>query len=118
MNIEELRDFCLSLKGAEEKMPFGDDILVFAVKGKLFCLTDIANFESINLKCDPEEAINLREIHTEVIPGYHMNKNHWNTIKTKGKISDKQMKEWIINSYNLVVSTLTKKIQKDLKEEL
>jgi len=117
MNIEELRDYCLSLKGATEALPFDDKTLVFSVKGKMFCATDIEDFELINLKCDPEEAILLREQYEDVIPGYYMNKKHWNSIKTKGKVSVKQLEEWIINSYNLVVAGLPKKIQKELSEE-
>ncbi len=117
MNIEEVRNFCLSLKGAEEKMPFDDKILVFSVKGKIFCATDIETFEFLNLKCDLEEAITLREKYDEVTSGYYMNKKLWNSIKTTGKITDQQMKEWILNSYNLVVAGLPKKTQKELTEE-
>jgi predicted DNA-binding protein (MmcQ/YjbR family) len=117
MNIEELRDFCLSLKGTDEKMPFDDKTLVFTVKGKMFCLTDITTYEFINLKCDPEEAILLREEYTEVKPGYHMNIKMWNSVNTTGRIPEKKMKEWIVNSYNLVVAGLPKKVQKELEEE-
>ncbi len=80
MNIEELRDYCLSLKGVEEKMPFDDKTLVFTVKNKMFCLTDIETYEFVNLKCDPETAIELREKYSEVTPGFHMNKKHWNSV--------------------------------------
>lgn len=117
MNIEEVREFCLSLKGAEEKMPFDDKTLVFSVKGKMFCGTDIETFEFLNLKCDPEEAILLREKYSEVTAGYYMSKKHWNSVKTTGKITDEQMKEWILNSYCLVVAGLPKKTQKELMEE-
>ncbi|MFZ6013510.1 MAG: MmcQ/YjbR family DNA-binding protein [Bacteroidota bacterium] len=117
MNIEELRSFCLSLKGVEEKMPFDDNVLVFSVKGKMLCLTDISTYELINVKCDPEEAILLREQYDEVIPGYHMNKNHWNSIKTTGSVPKKLMQKWIKTSYDLVVSGLPKKVQKELAEE-
>lgn len=117
MNIEEVRNFCLSLKGAEEKMPFDNKTLVFSVKGKIFCATDMTTFEFLNLKCDPEEAIILREKYSEVTPGYYMNKKLWNSIKTKGKISDKKMKEWILKSYHLVVEGLPKKTQKELTGE-
>lgn len=85
MNIEELRNFCLSLKGAEESMPFDDKTLVFSVKGKMFCATNINTYEFVNLKCDPDKAIQLREQYNEVIEGYYMNKKHWNSVKTKGK---------------------------------
>lgn len=114
MNIESFRTYCLSFKGVEEGTPFGDNILVFKVMGKLFALTDIDAFESINLKCDPEEAIELRERYDAVIPGYHMNKKHWNTVIMDGSISDALVKTWIEQSYRLVVRSLTKKIQAEL----
>lgn len=117
MNIEELRNFCLSLKGAEESMPFDGKTLVFSVKGKMFCATDINTYEFVNLKCDPDKAIQLREQYDEVIEGYYMNKKHWNSVKTNGKITDKQFKEWIKDSYDLVVLGLPKKIQKELNDE-
>ena len=117
MNIEELRNFCLSLKGAEESMPFDDKTLVFSVKGKMFCATNINTYEFVNLKCDPDKAIQLREQYNEVIEGYYMNKKHWNSVKTNGKITDKQFKEWIKDSYDLVVLALPKKIQKELNDE-
>ena len=118
MNIEELRDFCLSLKETEEKMPFGDQVLVFYVKGKIFCLTDINEFEFINLKCNPETAIEMRERYTEVTPGYHMNKKHWNSLNINGNIPTQLIKAWIINSYQLVIKTLPRKIQKELEGKL
>jgi predicted DNA-binding protein (MmcQ/YjbR family) len=117
MNIEELRDFCLSLNGAEESMPFDDKTLVFSIKGKMFCATDIVTFELVNLKCEPEKAISLREQYEEVNPGYYMNKKHWNSIKTNGKITKEQFKKWIKESYDLVVAGLPKRIQKELNEE-
>lgn len=117
MNIEDLSHFCLSLKGTEEKMPFDDKTLVFSVRNKMFCLTNIEEYKYINLKCNPDEAVLLRERYSEVTPGYHMNKKHWNSVKIQGTISDKQIKEWIVNSYDLVVAGLPKKIQKELTEE-
>ncbi|MDG5799001.1 MmcQ/YjbR family DNA-binding protein [Marinilabiliaceae bacterium ANBcel2] len=117
MNIEEVRNYCLSFKGAEEKMPFDDSALVFSVKDKMFCLTDIYSFDFINVKCDPDEAIELRAQYEDVTPGYHMNKKHWNSINPQGTISDSLIKEWIKNSYDLVVSKLSKKRQKELQEE-
>ncbi|MCD4698817.1 MAG: MmcQ/YjbR family DNA-binding protein [Bacteroidales bacterium] len=116
MNIEEFRSFCLSLKEAEEGMPFDKKTLVFTIKGKMFTLTNIETFELINVKCIPEEAIILREQFDAVIPGYYMNKKHWNSIKMDSPIPDKQIKEWIKNSYDLVVSSLPKKIQKELQD--
>ena len=92
MNIEELREFCLSFKGAEENFPFDEEILVFSVKGKMFCLTNINQYERINLKCDPDEAIELREQYAEVTAGWHMNKKHWNSVRIDGKIPNKLLK--------------------------
>lgn len=114
MNIEELRDYCLSFKSVEEKLPFDESTLVFYVKGKMFCLTDIDAFDLINVKCDPEKAIMLREKFEDVIPGFHMNKKHWNSLKVRGRLSDKLIKEWIKDSYLLVVAGLPKRLREDL----
>ena len=115
MHLDELRDYCLSKKGVEEGFPFGGDTLVFKVMGKAFLLT---GFDStpvqFNVKCDPEKAIELREQYSCVLPGYHMNKKHWNTILADGSVSNKQLKEWITDSYDLVVSGLPKVQQKKL----
>ncbi|MDO5105603.1 MmcQ/YjbR family DNA-binding protein [Capnocytophaga sp.] len=116
MNIGELREFCLSLKAAEEGFPFDDEILVFSVKGKMFCLVNIVKNEFINLKCDPDEAVELREQYAEVTAGWHMNKKHWNSIRIDGKIPHKLLKTWIVNSYDLVVKGLPKKVQEELSE--
>lgn len=116
MNIEEYRTFCLSLKGAEESMPFDDKALVFSVGGKMFSLTNnIDNFDLINVKCDPEEAVDFRERYQAVIPGYHMNKKHWNSIRMDQSIPDEQIKIWIENSYQIILSKLPKKVKKELK---
>jgi len=104
MNIETLREYCLSKKSVTESFPFGDDTLVFKVKGKIFVLASIEGDLTINLKCDPSLAIELRERYTSVIPGYHMNKKHWNTILADGSIPDKEIFSWIDHSYNLVLS--------------
>lgn len=117
MNIEEFRIFCLSFQGTTEEMPFDDQVLAFKVMGKIFALTDIDQFESINLKCDPEKAITLREKYTSVQPGYHMNKKHWNTITTRGELSDQELKHWIRHSYELVRSKLPKKLREALKSQ-
>ncbi len=117
MTLEKLRDYCLSLKGAEEKLPFDNKTIVFSVKGKMFCATDLETYELINVKCNPERAILLREQYDEVIPGYYMNKTHWNSIKTNDKIADGLIKEWIKESHELVVAGLSKKIQRELYEE-
>ena len=113
MNIEQYRDFCLSLKGVTEETPFGPETLVFKVMGKIFSLTGIEEFASINLKCDPEKAVLLREQYEGVQPGYHMSKKHWNTIITE-LIQDKLILQWTKESYDLVVSGLPKKIQAEL----
>jgi predicted DNA-binding protein (MmcQ/YjbR family) len=102
MDVESLRDYCIALKGAEECFPFGDDTLVFKARGKIFALVNLDGELSINLKCDPAFALELRERHASVIPGYHMNKKHWNTVYIDGKIPDKHIFEWIDHSYELV----------------
>jgi len=109
LDIESFRNYCLAKKGVIEEFPFDENTLVFKVMGKMFALTDVDLFESINLKCDPEEALILRENYPSVIPGYHMNKKHWNTIKMEGNVPSNLVKQRIGNSYNLVVSNLSKK---------
>jgi predicted DNA-binding protein (MmcQ/YjbR family) len=113
--IEEFREFCLSLKGVTESTPFDDNTLVMKVMSKVF-IADINKFESINVKCEPETAIELRERYGSVTAGYHMNKKHWNTIAIAGELSDKEIKHWILHSYHLVVSKLTKKEKSELNE--
>jgi predicted DNA-binding protein (MmcQ/YjbR family) len=110
MNIETLRDYCLSKPGAEETLPFGPDTLVFKVNGKAFLLTglDSAGLR-FNVKCDPDKALELREEFSCVLPGYHMNKKHWNTIVVDGSVSTRQLKEWIDHSYELVAGGTKKK---------
>lgn len=103
MNIETLREYCLSKPGVEETVPFGPDTLVYKVNGKMFLLTGLGEERlSFNVKCDPDKAIELREEYDCVQPGYHMNKKHWNTIIVDGSVSIKQLKEWIDDSYKLV----------------
>lgn len=111
MNIEQFREYCLSLPEVTEEFPFGPETLVYKVKGKVFALTNIEWFESINLKCDPEEAIELRERYDGVTPGWHMNKKHWNTVNVQSNIPNKLILEWIKNSYDLVVASLPKKLR-------
>lgn len=115
MHLEEIREYCLEKKGVEECLPFGNDTLVFKVMGKMFLLTGIETQPTrFNAKCNPEKAIDLRENFSCILPGYHMNKKHWNTIICDGSVSQNQIKEWIDDSYNLVVSSLTKKIKSEL----
>ena len=104
MNIEEFYNYCLSFNNSKEDMPFDDKTLVFKVNGKIFSLTNIENFKFINLKCNPINAVELREKYYSVKPGYHMNKKHWNSIYMNGEdVNDKLIKKWIKESYYLVV---------------
>lgn len=114
MNIEEFRDYCLAKKLVSEEFPFDHHTLVFKVAGKMFALTDVDYFESVNLKCEPEKAVELRERYFEVAPGYHMNKKHWNTVSMQGDLPDHLIKEWIDHSYALVVQGLSKKLREEL----
>ena len=116
MNIEEFRNYCLSKYGSTEEFPFDENILVFKVKGKIFALVDVDLFQSINLKCDPEKALALREKYESVKPGYHMNKKHWNTIAMDCSVSDNELHYWINHSYELVVSKLPKKIRDEIHQ--
>lgn len=114
MNIEELREYCLNKKGVTEGFPFGEDALVFKVMNKMYALIGINNPElAINLKCDPERAIELREEYEAVKPGYHMNKQHWNTVTTNG-LTDEMVYELVDHSYDLIVQSLTKKAKEEL----
>jgi predicted DNA-binding protein (MmcQ/YjbR family) len=104
MNIEILRDYCISKADAEECFPFGDDTLVFKIDGKIFALAGLEGDPSVNLKCDPEYALELRENYPCVQPGYHMNKKHWNTIILDGSVPDNLVFSWIDHSYDLVAA--------------
>ena len=104
MYLDEIRDYCLSKSDAEETLPFGPDTLVYKVNGKIFLLT---GFDSdpvqFNVKCDPDKAVELREEFSDcVLPGYHMNKKHWNTVLVNGTLSNKQLRAMIDESYHLV----------------
>lgn len=103
MDIEQLRDYCLSQPAAEEYLPFGPNTLVFKVNGKMFLLASLDKQPlQFNVKCDPERAIELREMYPCILPGYHMNKKLWNTIVIDGTLPSQQLKEFINDSYNLV----------------
>jgi predicted DNA-binding protein (MmcQ/YjbR family) len=102
MNIESLRQYCVKKQGVTESFPFGEDTLVFKVSGKIFALVNLNGELSINLKCDPVTAIELRERYSAVTPGYHMNKQHWNTILLDGSVPDKDIQTWIDHSYDLI----------------
>ena len=103
MNIEEIREYALSLKNVSESFPFGENTLVFKVDDKIFLLASLnSEVLQFNVKCNPEYAIELREQYPSVLPGYHMNKKHWNTIIVDGTLSAKQLKGFIKDSYILV----------------
>jgi predicted DNA-binding protein (MmcQ/YjbR family) len=111
MNIESFREYCLNKPGVTEEFPFDELTLVFKVGGKMFALTDLQEFESINLKADPNRSLELRERYDEILPGYHMNKKHWNTVKTRGKLPETLLKELIDHSYELVYNSLNSKMK-------
>ena len=102
MDIVSVREYCISKKGTTETFPFGEDTLVFKAAGKIFALVNLDGDLSINLKCDPAFAIDLRERYSSVIPGYHMNKKHWNTVMLNGSVPDKEIFSWIDHSYDLI----------------
>jgi len=109
MNLEYFRDYCLLKKGVTEEFPFGEDVLVFKVLGKMFAASNIEEERfRVNLKCDPERSILLREEHEDIIPGWHMNKKHWNTLFMESDLSGALIKELIDHSYELVVKGLKK----------
>jgi predicted DNA-binding protein (MmcQ/YjbR family) len=115
MDIEKLREYCLRKRGVSESFPFNEYTLVFKVLDKIFCLADLSRPLRINLKCDPEKGLEYREEYDEIIPGYHMNKKHWNTIDLQGKLDDTFINEMIDDSYELVVNSLSKKAQNSLQ---
>jgi predicted DNA-binding protein (MmcQ/YjbR family) len=106
MDIESLREYCISKEGTTESFPFGEDTLVFKVNGKIFALVNLDGDLSINLKCDPILAIELRERYSSVTSGYHMNKKHWNTVLLDGSVHDNKVFSWIDHSYDLVIGML------------
>lgn len=115
MNAEEIREYCLGKKEVEESFPFDNETLVFKVGGKIFLLMGIgANPIRFNVKCDPAKAIELRENYSSILPGYHMNKAHWNTIVCDSRLSKKLIFEQIDSSYALIVSSLPKKTREQL----
>jgi len=114
MNIEEIREYCLAKKGVTESFPFDDETLVFKLMDKIFAMANLDGDLSINLKCDPENAIQLRAQYPSVTAGYHMNKKYWNTILIDGLVNDQLICEWINHSYQLVVEKLTRKQKEEL----
>ena len=118
MDILELREYCLALPLAEETTPFDETTLVYKVAGKMFLLTDMADFRWINVKCDPDRAVELRDRYAEVKEGYHMNKRHWNTVRIDGDLPEKLIREWVVDSYRLVAGSLPKTVRGPLLEAL
>jgi len=118
MNIEDLRYYCLSIGPVMEETPFGPDTLVFKVGGKIFLLVGLDQVDGLrfNVKCNPERAIELRERYEHtVLPGYHMNKKHWNTVVANQEIDDRKLEELILHSYQLIVESLPSKIRSEVK---
>jgi predicted DNA-binding protein (MmcQ/YjbR family) len=111
MFLDDLRNHCIQKPGVSEGFPFDQKTLVFKVFGKMFALMDVEIFESVNLKCDPEWAIELRERFQAVRPGFHMNKKHWNTVSLFEDVNDKLLLELVDQSYHLVYASLPKKIR-------
>jgi len=115
MNVEQVRQICIEKKGVTEGFPFDDVTLVLKVGGKMFALIDLDKIPSVNLKCDPERSIDLRERYDEIIPGYHMNKQHWNTVLLEGNLPDNLVAGLIDHSYELVFASLPKKVQEEVR---
>jgi predicted DNA-binding protein (MmcQ/YjbR family) len=110
MDIESLTSYCLGKKCVTHSFPFGGDTLVFKVAGKMFALSGINEIPcKANLKCDPEWTVELRDLYEDITPGYHMNKTHWNTVNLEGSLNEAFIRELIDHSYNLVVSSLSRK---------
>ena len=118
MDIQQLYEFCLSKKGVTEHFPFDEDTLVFKVGGKMFALSSLKQWEkqepSVNLKCDPERALELRANYDAINEGYHMSKIHWNTVAINQDVPDAMLKALIDHSYDLIFKSLTKKIQAEI----
>ncbi|MBX7041338.1 MAG: MmcQ/YjbR family DNA-binding protein [Ignavibacteria bacterium] len=111
MDLESFRKYCLARKGVTEDFPFGEDTLVYKVMGKIFAITSFDSPLSVNLKCDPERAVELRERYEGIVPGYHMNKKHWNTVDFESGIPHSELRQFIDHSYELVVSSLPRKVK-------
>ena len=120
MNLETYYEYCLSKKGVTEHFPFDEDTLVFKVGGKMFALSSLSQWEkgqpSVNLKCDPERAQELRAEYEDIQPGFHMSKTHWNTVAVNESVADALLKELVDHSYDLVFKSLTKKLQSEIQE--
>lgn len=119
MNVEQYRYYCVSKKGVTEHFPFDNNVLVFKVMNKIFALSGVDSWEKgeprVNLKCNPDKAIELRETYEGISSGYHMNKRHWNTVTLNQDVSDTIVFELIDHSYDLIVNSLTKKLRNELE---
>lgn len=111
MTLEDLQAHCAKKPGVSWDTPFGPDVLVFRVMEKMFALAPISVFATVNLKCDPERAIELRERYEGITPGYHMNKLHWNTVDTTGSVPEKLIRALVDHSYELVKASLPKRVR-------
>jgi len=120
MNLENFYQFCLSKNGVTEHFPFDEDTLVLKIGGKIFALTSLSDWENenptVNLKCNPKKALELRADFEDIQPGYHMSKIHWNTININKSVSDKMINELINHSYELIFNSLPKKSQQEILE--
>jgi predicted DNA-binding protein (MmcQ/YjbR family) len=115
MTRDDVLDLCAALPGATEDYPFGDDVAVFKVEGRMFALVPLDAAASVNLKCDPDVALELRAHYRSVRPGYHMNKRHWNTVDLDGSIDDGEVRWMISHSYDLVVASLPRAVRGRLR---
>lgn len=116
MHLDEIREYCLRKPGTTESFPFDEVSPVYKVIGKIFCIASIEPPFSVNLKCDPERAVDLRERYPAVTPGWHMNKTHWNTVYLQRGLTEKQIKELIDHSYDLIASKLKKSEKEQLRK--
>ena len=117
MDIESIREYCLAKSGVEETLPFDEETPVYKVGGKMFLLMNLEPPFSINIKCDPEKAIELREQYDDIIPGWHMSKVHWNTVYVESTLPASLIKEMIDDSYHLVIQGLPKKLREKFNNE-
>lgn len=115
MHMEQLREWLLSFSGVTEEQPFGPEVVVYKVRGKMFALVDYDSVpQTMNLKCDPERALDLRDVHEAIRPGWHMNKRHWNTLALDGSLKAALVTELVRHSYDLVVASLPRLVREKL----
>lgn len=116
MDISDLHAYCMGLAHVTEDQPFGPDVVTFRIAGKIFLLLALDVPLSFNVKCEPELAIELREQFEDVLPGYHMNKKHWNTVRLEGSLTNRQICDMVDHSYNLVFNALPARVRATLTE--